>query len=347
MATKYPSAAGAWSTRTWKLDSDGTTTTAPTNSDLVLANGLAITLDQDISVLGLSTVAGTNAAAGGSFTNSTAGRSITLGASGVLAGTSNCLILTNTTGTTTVTSSGDIQGSTASAAIGLNCAGSGGTASITANAKGGGVNSAYGVNVGTMTVNLTGNVTGGSGSGLQCPGLAVTGGGVVTITGNVIGTVAGMALWVTTTNAAARLTVNGNITGGTASTANGLTNSGSSSSQQITINGTVTGGSHATAYGVISTSVCPIILNGQLNASATTPAVADSNASSASFTKITTGPIVNNGGINALFLAHVAISTGVQWTIDQSSANGSYSGTAVWSNGGGIFNRGMQGGFNA
>jgi hypothetical protein len=51
MAIVYPTATGAYSTRTWNNDATGAAYgMAPQVDDTVLANGLAITLDTDITV---------------------------------------------------------------------------------------------------------------------------------------------------------------------------------------------------------------------------------------------------------------------------------------------------------
>ena len=92
MATVYPTAAGNWSTRTWNNDATGAAYgMAPQTGDTVLANNVAITLDTDITVVALSTRAGTTAAAGGSFTTS---GTRTINAD-TYAGSSICLTLTN------------------------------------------------------------------------------------------------------------------------------------------------------------------------------------------------------------------------------------------------------------
>lgn len=92
MATVYPTAAGAWSTRTWNDDATGAAygPGTPQAGDTVLANGLAITIDVDITVESLRTRPGTTAVAGGSFTTS---GTRTVNADSY-AGTTNCLVLT-------------------------------------------------------------------------------------------------------------------------------------------------------------------------------------------------------------------------------------------------------------
>lgn len=92
MATVYPTAAGAWSTRTWNDDATGAAygPGTPQAGDTVLANGLAITIDVDITVAALSTRVGTTAVAGGSFTTTGPARIVNADS---YAGTTNCLIM--------------------------------------------------------------------------------------------------------------------------------------------------------------------------------------------------------------------------------------------------------------
>lgn len=190
MATVYPTAAGAWSTRTWNNDATGAAYgMAPQVGDTVLANGLAITLNIDITVAALSNRVGTTAVAGGSFTTSGT-LTITCNTYG---GTANCLVLTassnsvhvgnsfgsNTTSSaygTTITATciqtGNSTGGNGSFRIATNVL----TGGIhNGNSTGGSVNSAYGTNVQTGGVQ-NGNSTGGSVSGAA--GTNITAGGV-------------------------------------------------------------------------------------------------------------------------------------------------------------------------
>jgi len=105
VATVYPTAAGAWSTRTWNDDSTGAAYgMAPQAGDIVLANNLSITIDQDITVASLKTIAGTTAAAGGAFSTS-GNRTVNADS---YAGTSSCLSL----GASTSVQNGNSYGST-------------------------------------------------------------------------------------------------------------------------------------------------------------------------------------------------------------------------------------------
>jgi hypothetical protein len=85
VAERYAVAAGNWSnTATWNGG------TLPGSGDDVFANNYAVTIDQDVTVLTLSTRAGTTAVAGGSFTTDATARTIN---ADCYAGTTTCLIL--------------------------------------------------------------------------------------------------------------------------------------------------------------------------------------------------------------------------------------------------------------
>lgn len=90
MATVYPTSAGAWSTRTWNDDATGLPYgMLPQPGDTVLANGLVISINMNITVESVRTRPGAFAVAGGTFN--------TIGAWTVnadsYAGSSSCLIL--------------------------------------------------------------------------------------------------------------------------------------------------------------------------------------------------------------------------------------------------------------
>jgi hypothetical protein len=134
MATIYPTTAGAYSTRTWNDDATGAAygPGSPQPGDIVLANGLAITLDVDPDVASFKTTAGTNAVAGGSFTTS-GQRAINADSYGW---TTACLILT--------AGSGSVQNG---------------------NSYGGDSTGAFGTRINSTCVQ-NGNATGGSFSGI-------------------------------------------------------------------------------------------------------------------------------------------------------------------------------------
>lgn len=120
-------AAGNWSnTATW----DGGT--LPGSGDDVFANNYAVTINQDVTVVSLSTRAGTVAVAGGSFTTDSTARTIN---ADVYSGTTTCLTLLAGSGSVL---NGDSFGSNST-------------------------NSRYGVDVARTCVH-NGDSTGGSGS---------------------------------------------------------------------------------------------------------------------------------------------------------------------------------------
>ncbi len=137
MPTVYPTVAGAWTTRTWRNDADGSLYgMAPQPGDIVKANGLAITIDINITVLELQTSAGTTAAAGGSFTSSGI-RTIN---AICRAGTSNCLTIQAGS-----TLNGDCYGGTFGASVG--CVAQVGLAVINGNCYAGSATNCHGANL--------------------------------------------------------------------------------------------------------------------------------------------------------------------------------------------------------
>ncbi len=93
MAERYAVTTGLWTAATFNGG------TLPAVDDTVYANGYTVTLDQDITVAALSTRVGAIAVAGGEFIASTAGRTLRCN---LYSGTTNCLTVTATTGTTSI-----------------------------------------------------------------------------------------------------------------------------------------------------------------------------------------------------------------------------------------------------
>ena len=226
MADVYPTAAGAWSTRTWNDDATGLAYGGPPLAgDNVYANNLAITIDVDITVAELRTTAGTTAVAGGSFT--TSGTRVVNADS--RAGSTNCLTLTAssssvqngdsfgslTTNTINATTVGNtcVQNGNSIGGNGTNRVGTSVSGIQNGNSTGGSVNGGNGtvINAGGIQ---DGNSTGGSASGAS--GTVINGGGIQ----------------------------NGNSTGGSASGASGTTINGGGIQ-----NGNGTGGSVSGAHG--------------------------------------------------------------------------------------------------
>lgn len=95
MAERYAVATGNWSSlATWNGGAS-----LPGVGDTVHANVYTVTIDQDIEVTALSTRPGTTAVAGGGFTVSATGRTLRCN---LYSGTTNCLTVTATTGTTSI-----------------------------------------------------------------------------------------------------------------------------------------------------------------------------------------------------------------------------------------------------
>jgi hypothetical protein len=224
MADVYPTAAGAWSTRTWNDDATGLAYGGPPLAgDNVHANGVAITIDVDITVAELRTTAGTTAVAGGSFTTSGT-RVVNANSRG---GSSTCLVVTSlsvqngnsfasaTTNTvySTRLTGGGIQNGNAFGGNGINRVGtlvdSGGV--MNGNSTGGSSGNGFGVAISANGIQ-NGNSTGGSFSGAH--GTSINAGGIQ----------------------------NGNSTGGSVSGAHGTSISG-------IFHGNATGGSVSGAHG--------------------------------------------------------------------------------------------------
>lgn len=210
MATVTAKATGNWSAgSTWSTDPS-----LPAAGDDVDSNGYTVTIDQNVTVASLIN---TNASAGG-FTVASA-RTI---AANVTASVRTVLSCTNTSGTVTIT--GTITGGSSASAYGVSITGAGGTTTITASGGvlGGSGSAANGVYIATgagITVNITGDCTGGSNT-------------------NACGVNA---------NVAATVTITGNVTGGSSTNAQGARNS---SSGTMTVTLTATGGSGSGATGL-------------------------------------------------------------------------------------------------
>lgn len=283
MANVYAVSAGNWSVAArWN------TGALPTAADDVYANGFAVTIDQDITVVSLNTRSNTGIAAGGSFTASS---TRTINAS-VYAGTSTCLTLSGTSLTFNVNAP-TIQGPNgASTVYGINVTAITSNINITATnvtgSSGGGFGNGHGINCAgtsnTYVLNCT-NITGGSSTGNNNHGISfnlsvgspsvtlvsttITGGSnaganygisisnsvalTYTISGNVV---AGNSAITVNIQPSATTTINwtGNVTGGTGgSSVYGIQGAGSLWTLNLT--GDVTGGSGGTnCYGIYHNS---------------------------------------------------------------------------------------------
>jgi hypothetical protein len=269
MALKYPLANGVWSNAAnW----NGGTVPVPT--DDVRANGFTVTIDVDIDVSQIATVALAPAVAGGTFSVTTS-RNIT---ANINAGTTSCL--TSASGII-VNIVGNINGGTLNSILGVSFTNSGSILNITGNATGGsGPNGlAHGLSS-SGTVNFVGNAFAGNTSN------GITAGINITLTGNLTFTGNATALNNRTygIQCAGNGTYNGTITGGNSNLSAGVNlpsgihtiNSnvigGTVNSQGIlvagatlTVNGTVTGGNGALGAQLTNTTAT---FNGDISGSA-------------------------------------------------------------------------------
>ncbi|WP_020597879.1 hypothetical protein [Spirosoma panaciterrae] len=221
MALVYATKAGNWSdTTVWN------TGALPGSGDDVFASGWAVTINQNISARSLNTYASGSASAGGGFTNA-GGYTVSV-TNGYNGGTTTCLTL----GALGCSVTGDSTGGPTGGAIGINVASSlVGTVTYVGNATANGTAS-YGLqNLGTATVNMTGNATGSNNT---------TGTGV---------------------NNASTGTINmtGNAYGGTGNGAHGVNNGAGGI---VNVTGTATGGGFSNAYGVNNANTGTATING-------------------------------------------------------------------------------------
>ena len=289
MANVYATKAGNWSdTTVWN------TAALPTSADDVFANGFAVTINQDITVVSIQTRSASGIAAGGSFTAST---SRTINAS-VLAGTSTCLSLTGTSLTFTInatnisganSTTGSISaisstpttstinitatnitggsGSTATNAHGVNCAGTSNIYVINCTTINGGTstgNNNYGINfgmtAGTPSVTLTSTtINGGLGASANV-GVQFSNSVAMTynVSGNVVASTGAYGMQFNT-NATTTVNLTGNVTGASGGTSiSGIQFSGTLCTLNVT--GNVTGGSGGTSnYGIFNLSTNGIV----------------------------------------------------------------------------------------
>ena len=157
-----------------------------------------------------------------------------------------------------LTISGDILGKVAVSAIyGL------GTITITGSITAGSTAGGYGINyagTGTLTI-INGPVTGGGAASAYAIFCNTAGATFILNNCNVLGNLgAGIC---NSLNGTTNITVNGNVTGGGASGANGIYMNGAGT---LTVNGNVTVGSTALAYGIYNTTAIysKVTINGSL-----------------------------------------------------------------------------------
>lgn len=232
MALKYPLANGNWSNAAnWNGG------TLPIASDDVRANGFTVTIDVDINVQQISTVASAPAVAGGTFSVTT-DRNIT---ANINAGSSSCL--TSTSGII-VTVIGNINAGNNNVIHGISFTNAGSVLNVTGNVvAGSSVNVQYGINS-SGTVNFIGNAT-GSATGFGSSAININVGGILNFTGTITGGNAGNTSYGVQT--AGNGTYNGTIIGGSG----GVSSAIRITAGVHTINSNVTGGGSANCHGII------------------------------------------------------------------------------------------------
>ena len=277
MADKwYTAASGNWSTAAnWNGG------TLPTAADDVFADGKAVVIDQNVTVLSIRTTARSGGTTGGSFTISAAGITVNCTSSGILSGTSIALLITATTGTTTLNS--NLTSGTAS--VTRACTLSGATTLVINGNLLGGDNSSHALVVtSTSTVNITGNITGGANN---AHGVSIT--------------------------AAATLNVTGNVTGGTVTNSNGISNT--TLAATINIIGNVTA---QVGAGILSAIASVVTVQGIITSSNT---IAGISLSSTSASLTFSGQAINNNNVMAIFSPVLRLYTAntVQWTFQNNT----------------------------
>ena len=304
MATRYAVGNGNWSNvATW----DGGASLPGANDD-VYADGKAVAIDQDITVLSIRTTQRTGGTAGGSFTISS---TVTINCTGLGlfsstggAATGGFIITANNPSIITINSivNGGVTANcntiyisgTANVNITGNCINtvqnasysiihnSTGLLTILGDVAGGSTGYSHCILISSSgNINVTGNVT-TTNSGI---GIYGTSTGAITVTGNVTGSGGNSTAGINSTGA---ITITGNVTGGTSAACYGIVGTNS-----ITVTGNVTGGSNATAYGIYSASVNNITVIGSVNASNTTIGIYATTTSTIDITGIITANLLN------------------------------------------------------
>lgn len=247
MADKWPLANGNWSNAAnWNGG------TKPVAGDDVYADGKAVTIDENVTVLSIQTTQRAGGTLGGVFY---VGTTININANIINA--QYGITFSGTFGTV-LTINGNVT-----AANSLNqyavTNSSSGTINIIGNVTGGTQNSAVGVlNSSSGIINITGTVSGGT-AGIASRGVINSGTGSINITGNCFG---GGGSWDTegVRNASAgTITIIGNVTGGSVSNSYGVANG---STGTVIITGNATGGTGSVSAGVANLSTGSVTING-------------------------------------------------------------------------------------
>lgn len=220
----------------WSLTPTGTAATISslTSSDVLYANGRAITINGNLTVAELrNDINGTGATAGGTFTLSPpSGGTLNVSAN-VFAGSTGVNCVNAAHSGSTINFTGNTTGGSVNNARGINIvAGAGGVFNFTGNAYGGTTpagaqNGGIGLYYSSGTLIVVGNLIGTTEYACQANG-------AFSMTGNILGgNVGGLCLY----NFSGSMTINGDVTAGTAGP--GINGQITFSAYTFTINGTV------------------------------------------------------------------------------------------------------------
>lgn len=256
MADRRAVVAGLWSNpATW----DGGVS-IPGPGDVVRANGVLVSIDQDVTVAQLRTDAGGGAVAGGSFTPSING--ITINAPIIAAGSGHCINNSNFAITLL-----NINGSVYGGVTGLvNCFGLfNSVPNSVINLVGdvwaaqAGTNASNGYSASQGVLNLTGNVYGGFST--ASAGVVLSSNGTINMTGNVYTMPTGLGVGINGGNGTGTNVINGNVGNGIGrSIALSCAGSGGST----VVNGDVRCGDNTASYGAIVTGIHNMTINGDV-----------------------------------------------------------------------------------
>ena len=294
MPIRWAVATGNWSnTATWN---SGATLGIPTGSDDAFAGGFTVTLDQDINVISLNTIASGSAPAGGSF-SVTGSRNIVT--STMRAGSANCLNITGTS--TLVNITGSISGSdTTNNIYTLNITSTSSSINVSGSIAGGPRPGSNVINLLGIsnTVNVNGSVR--AGAGLASNAYGILAGGTfntVNITGSISGGSAGNNTWaVVISGIGTSLNVSGSVNGGTGGNSSG-----------IVLDGTATGVTNIRVIGDISGSVGGVGLT--LNRGSSSPYIASIVGTIAAFNFA--GIVTSGGTLSVLNITGSVIASSI------------------------------------
>ncbi len=232
MTIQYAIASGNWSaTSTWYGG------VLPTVGQDVYSNGYTVTIDQSVNVASLQNLATTGVTAGGGFTVSTNGLTITCTGAGIVDNSTvtTCLTINVASpNSINVVANSTTNGGGGAGNYGTNITGNG-TVNWTGNATGGvGYATCYGINVQAGTLNFTGTPTGGGSTGgnYVSAGIVVASGAILNVAGNPIGGNSGSEGYGISNAGVTNIT--GSVSGGAGTQAAGVQNSGT-----CTVSGTV------------------------------------------------------------------------------------------------------------